>query len=59
MAIDRDLITSTVLNGALVGVNSVIPPSLPGYREFVCDNWEYNPAQPRSSTTAPAVGPVR
>ncbi len=43
MAIDRDLIASTVLNGARVGANSVIPPSLPGYREFVCDNWEYDP----------------
>jgi ABC-type transport system substrate-binding protein len=43
MAIDRDLIASTVLNGARVGANSVIPPSLPGYREVVCDNWEYDP----------------
>ena len=43
MAIDRDLIASTVLNGARVGANSVIPPSLPGHRETVCDNWEYDP----------------
>ena len=43
MAIDRDLIVSTVLNGARTSANSVIPPSLPGYREYVCDNWEYDP----------------
>jgi ABC-type oligopeptide transport system substrate-binding subunit len=43
MAIDRDLIMETVLNGAFFPAKSVIPPSLPGYRESVCENWEYNP----------------
>jgi len=43
MAIDRDLIMATVLNGAFFPAKSVIPPSLPGYREYVCDYWEYDP----------------
>ena len=48
MAIDRDLINGTVLNGAFTSANSVIPPSLPGYREYVCDNWEYNPDEAKA-----------
>ncbi len=43
MAIDRDLIMETVLNGAFFPAKSVIPPSLPGYREYVCDYWEFDP----------------
>jgi ABC-type oligopeptide transport system substrate-binding subunit len=43
MAIDRDLIMETVLNGAFFPAKSVIPPSLPGYRASVCDYWEYDP----------------
>ncbi len=43
MAIDKELITSTVLNGTRQPAFSVIPPSLPGYRASVCENWEYNP----------------
>ena len=43
MAIDRDLIMATVLNGAFFPAKSVIPPSLPGYREYVCDYWEFDP----------------
>ncbi len=43
MAIDRELITSTVLEGTRAPAFSVIPPSLPGHRASVCENWEYNP----------------
>ena len=43
MAVDRELITSTVLNGTRQPAFSIIPPSLPGYRDSVCENWEYNP----------------
>jgi ABC-type oligopeptide transport system substrate-binding subunit len=48
MAIDRDLIMETVLNGAFFPAKSVIPPSLPGYREYVCDNWEYKPDEAKA-----------
>ena len=48
MAIDKDLIMETVLNGAFFPAKSVIPPSLPGYRESVCDYWEFNPTEAKA-----------
>jgi len=52
MAIDRELITTTVLGGSRQPAYSVIPPSLPGYRESVCENWEYDPVAAKAKYDA-------
>lgn len=47
MAIDKEAITETIFNGSRDPAFSVIPPSLPGHRESVCPNWEYDPETAR------------
>lgn len=44
MAIDRELITSTVLDGTRDPANSFVAPGLPGHRAEVCPNWNHDPA---------------
>lgn len=43
MAIDRQSISDVIFSGARAPATSLIPPSLPGYRDTVCENWEFDP----------------
>lgn len=43
MAIDREAIMSAIFEGNRNAAFSFIAPGLPGYRESVCPNWEYDP----------------
>ena len=43
MAIDREAIMSAIFEGNRDAAFSFIPPSLPGSRQSVCPNWEYDP----------------
>lgn len=43
MAIDRQLVIDAILNGTRQAATSAIPASIAGSRDFVCDNWTYNP----------------
>ncbi len=43
MALDRELLIDAILDGSRTPAHSVIPPSLAGSRDTVCDNWNYDP----------------
>jgi oligopeptide transport system substrate-binding protein len=43
MAIDREAITEGIFNGLRQPANNILAPVIPGYEEFVCDEWTYNP----------------
>ncbi len=42
MALDRQLLIDAILDGSRVAANSVVPPSLQGARDDVCDSWNFD-----------------
>ncbi len=42
MALDRQLLIDAILDGTRTPASSVIPPALAGYREEVCDSWNFD-----------------
>ncbi len=42
MATDRVLLNDVILAGSNIPAYNLIPPSLPGHREEVCENWTFN-----------------
>ncbi|MGI9598469.1 MAG: peptide ABC transporter substrate-binding protein, partial [Acidimicrobiales bacterium] len=43
MALDRQLLIDAILDGSRLPAHSVIPPSLTGARDEVCDSWNFDP----------------
>ncbi|MGB5758059.1 MAG: ABC transporter substrate-binding protein [Acidimicrobiales bacterium] len=42
MALDRQLLIDAILDGSRLPASSVVPPSLPGARDEVCDSWDFD-----------------
>ena len=42
MALDRQLLIDAILDGSRLPAHSVVPPSLAGARDRVCDSWDFD-----------------
>lgn len=49
MALDRQLLIDAILDGTRIPAHSVVPPSLAGSRDTVCDNWNFDPDGARAA----------
>lgn len=52
MALDRELLIDAILDGSRTPAHSVVPPSLAGARNSVCDSWDFNADAARSEFEA-------